>query len=371
MKIKKLYDTINKEEYIIKYSPKEIKSEASINESSIPFVAPVSIGLIIEGVKLLLDLFGLFSSKQDTGTSKIGEWAKEIADELNRMNKLLEDVRDALRDLKIYIDESQKRDAEFDVLAKCQTYIDNLENFKSNINDPLIQQQISNVYINLQDSVRKCMRYGYAPAFTVTYAYMVEVDLMKLLNNDRDDSGLNNHIRQVSKTYSNYIDLCLDSHLGGNFTSLLNTHIANIEKLEKNYCAGDKGLLPRAPFYYKEGCKMVRSGGHDGDHESHEVCAIMNRYNPAYRIKGSITTGFTGETFDIGSNYGDSTARPEMYCHGFAEANMLANKFLQENVLPEYDKAIVAYSEAISTKEAMEKAIESLSQIKNLMLTAI
>ena len=344
-----------------------LSSKTTDDSSTVQFTDPIDIGLIVEGVQLLFDLFGLFSSKKDPGIEKIGEWAKEIANELNRMNKLLEDVRDALKDLKIYIDESQKRDAEFDVLAKCQTYVDNLENFKSNINDPLVQQRISNVYINLQDSVRKCMRYGYAPAFTITYAYMVEVDLMKLLNFKKDQSGLDKHIKQISKTYSNYIDLCLDSRIQGNFTSLLNNHLSNIEELQKKYCSGDKGLLPRAPFYYKEGCRQV--GGRHSEGETHEVCAVKNRYNPAYRIFGTITTKFTGEVFDIGSNYGDSTARPEMYCNGIGEANALAYAYLQDNVLPDYNRAIISYKEAIKTKEAMIKAIESLSQIKNVMLT--
>lgn len=63
MKIKELYDIVNKEEYLIKYLFLEIKNEVLLNESLIMFVDLVFIGLIIEGVKLLVDFFGFFSFK--------------------------------------------------------------------------------------------------------------------------------------------------------------------------------------------------------------------------------------------------------------------------------------------------------------------
>jgi hypothetical protein len=371
MIVKKLFEKVNNQEYIQKWSPSQTQLNISnFKNSQESFVDPVSIAAIIEGVKLLLDLFGLFSSKKESDISKIGDWAKEIAGELSYMNKLLVDIKDALRDLKIYIDENQTRVAESDVLGKCHTYIDNVEYYKLHIENPLVKQEILNMHESLQNSVRTCMRYGYAPAFTISYAYMVEIDLIKLFANN-DDSGLSDHIIQVSNTYASYIELCLNNKNLLSFNSLKNNLLSNITALEKKYTEGEKGLLPRAPYYYKERCRMVSSGGgHDRDPESHEVCDIANRYNPAYRIKGDIKTGFSGETYDCGSNYGDSSGDLKNYINGFAEANRLANVYFNENVLPEYNLAVVAYSNALNTKEAILKAIDSLTQIKSQMLAA-
>jgi hypothetical protein len=97
MIVKKLFEKVNNQEYIQKWSPSQTQLNISnFKNSQESFVDPVSIAAIIEGVKLLLDLFGLFSSKKESDISKIGDWAKEIAGELSYMNKLLVDIKDAL-----------------------------------------------------------------------------------------------------------------------------------------------------------------------------------------------------------------------------------------------------------------------------------
>ena len=335
--------------------------------NSAPLTDPGTIALLMEGAKLLLDLFDLFDSKKDSTADKIGQWAKEISDQLVRMNKLLEDIKNILNDLKIYIDQSRIKEIEVALKASCQTYITNIEYYKKHLNDKNVQNRILTNREELQTTRNKLIiENAFADAFSIVYAFMVEVDLMKLYIIDSNE--LKNEITKTSKAYYEFIDMCLDPNIKGTFTQRLNDHQNYINSLAEFIKPGTKGYSGQT-LYYKENCRWVSGGRHSEGEGGREVCEIMNRYSPGYKIELDSSGNFIGKTYDIGSNFGDSTAPREWYCNGFNEAALNADKWLITNVIPKYYEVRNALTLAKELEQAFIQAINGLNNFQNKIAT--
>ena len=223
----------------------------------LPPVDPAVIMLILKGALFLISLF-----KHDDGAEKqlaqIGEWLKEVQDQLQYMSKLLDDIREELIKLGLLIKAEFTQLEEDRLFGVCMSYATNIGAYKANPDSPMLQKLMSDLYPQLQADRFALMNHGYAPTFSVFLAFRIELDLVQILRLGKQTQSI------IAKSYNNYFDTCLNEVLPGSCPNALKSVEAALDELRPRYTAGDKGLIGPAWWY--------RDNPHEVCHAKQESC---------------------------------------------------------------------------------------------------
>ena len=318
-----------------------------IDVATVTFVDPATIELVIEGATLLLSLFGGRNDAAITGELRnIGEWVQKVEKELHRVCVLLEDIRGLLADIGVLIKTEFKQAEENKLFGYCQSYATNIAAYKADPRSGTLQKVMSDLYPALQASRWALMNYGYAPGFSVFYAFRIEIDLASILELGAATKAT------IAKSYHDYFDASLDSTIQGSCVNRLLSVEARKHELETAFTSGDnKGLVGPA-WWVAENCRMVCYGGHGEPRDCNESCDFW-RLHPAYRITGTLTAGFDGESRDSGLNFHDSNKRRNEYLPSRDQAYALATASVRADIVPSYNKAAQEYQQLEMTRKAL------------------
>lgn len=328
-----------------------------VSSSETASLDPGTIELILAGASLLLDLFGGPDYEDvERELERIGEWIEKVDGQLHRMNRLLEDIRQKLARLDVLLDAAFTRDAEYEVIGRCQAYVTNLPGLRANAASSTTRDALIAMYTGLQPAVRKLMHYGYAPAYTVFYALRIEADLARALQFGRGTET------SIAREYADYFDAALDEVVVRSIPNNIRSREVAMQDHATRYTAGAKGFA--GTWWYWDNQREHCYGGR-GERE----CITVRddwRYHPGVVITGAIESGFDGYAADVGHVYAERDRGQHHYLRGRQAALAAATQHVRENVLPEYSHAATEYAAWRSEVVALDMARESCQQFRQV-----
>lgn len=317
---------------------REVKIEFSGEQLSLK-IDPTTIGTIITVADFILSLFG-------GGDEHIGDWLSKISDQLNKVNQLLQQVLDLLADLKVYVHLAFVEDAEKDLLARADMYVQNLPHWKATLRSAATQQELRDALRDIQNSSRKCIEYGYGSYNLVGYALRYETDLLYLTRRNKETK------KSVFKYYKEYFSNCNNPRVSQSVANIRQVSEQNMRELEARFPS-------RSNFKEGKGEITWQTGRRECTTDAFTI------------INGSLMTGFTGHA-DVEASRRCKVIDPS----GRPDPSFLSKNDVNEALQPIRDqfnsflnaanRASLQYRELVSHVDALKKAEEKVRALQSV-----
>ncbi len=319
-------------------------------------VDPKTIQLVIQAASFLISLFGREDySAIEKSLNEIGNWIKKVAKELNKISVLLEEIRNELIALRIYIDTAFSRDVEIAVLSCCESYVTNLTVLKEDPDSDTTKQIFIGTYLELQKMNGMLRRYGYVNILTVFYGFRVELDLARILKYSKDTQI------QIARNYSSYFSDAMDTTLSGSIPNVIASLNNEIESIRRDFHPGHKGLA--GTWWYRDNMRTNCRPSRPLGLLECETHWDEWRMSPSYDITGSLDQGF--DVVVSPTEIYRESGRND-YLEGQDSALDAARLYLRSDVLPSYNKACIRYKSLLGEIEGLSSLLEKCGEFKNV-----
>jgi hypothetical protein len=176
----------------------------SSSGTSYYFVAdPVTVVAVTEW---LIDFIS--KTSDEARTERMEQALNDIRQSVQQINTKLDTVLEELLNLKIYIITEFRRSVELEVRGQIQTIIDNYPDFSERGRFRRVRDRMNNVLIDLQNSNRKLMGYGYAGIYSIFYGMIFELEMLNLLK------AKNRTKRNCLQTYKSFFEAAISTNAG-------------------------------------------------------------------------------------------------------------------------------------------------------------
>lgn len=310
--------------------------------------------LLSEVGVLILDII----KKKKSARYPLGQWIKDFSNRLGSIENKLTEIKLILTDLKVYIEQMSVKDAEIKLLSECTTVRNLFDYYKTNIAKQEVRAAVLQKFQTVNTSSNILRQYSYATVYTVSFAFLIELEMMLLLGMDRRT------IHNVSQEYCKYFKECLEEARGGTPAFVLAATKNTLKKLETEFSPGDKGIIDGVYNFKGNSTERCRCAGPQCQKEIYYTVWNYYRLIRGYFISGDIKRGFTVQFSDLIQKNYLGTRDPGSYNNEAAATEAMTN-YLQSLIAHKYNNACVLYNQFLLDLSKIEDVVAKAKEFQN------